>query len=1353
MKSKILSIFLWGILSTSVCADNLRQISSRDGLSNSSVICLFQDNKRFLWIGTFDGLNRYDGRDIHIYKPDINNQNSLSSNVIRNIVETDNNYLWISTKWGLNKLSQRDNSIEAYYDEFKDDSHVARDKHDNLYVLGKKGVLSFYDKKRNDFIDLPVNKDIVCADVTGFFIDSNDTISIVHKGRMERYTVDTANGEKPQITRHADYKHPVLIDYACYNKERLLFVDRKGNLYMTDSQQTVFIRNLLPVIRENGSISSIILDGTDILIGFKTNGLFRLHSQRNYEPELMDINCGVFSLLKDEEQDIVWVGTDGQGVYAWTKENYTFNSLNLNQLPVKKERPVRAVHTDSSGNLWLGTKDNGIIRIKNYNSATHYSSQNVEHFTTKEGLSNNAVFAFVYSPVNRVLWIGSDGPDINYYSYRDHKIHALTNRTSIPFSYIHSLFEAGDSVLWVGTGHSLVKINIRKRGTGFEATKSKRFVFDIKNDQPFNQVYSLCPENDSILWVGMRGNGVIRFNTETGDYKLISFDERNIAPMNDILCIHREKNNTFWFGTSYGLIRFHIHPDGSYDYKNYNENDGLPNNTIHGILESGDGELWLSSNTGIVLFDPVKETFRSFNQKTGLKIIEFSDNAYYKEEKSSICFFGGVDGLVRIKKEENKRKRYVADIFFTKLRIFNKDYNIHDFEKKKDDEKYIELNHKQNFFAVSFVAMDFVHGENSRYSYQLAPISDVWMDTPSNEASFTNIAPGNYILRLKYNNGTAESENRVESIRIVILPPWYLNWYAKILYVLLFLGSGFFLYLYVKNKYERKKRKIARQLDEKYKEEMYERKLRFFTNITHEFCTPLTLIYGPCERILNHEGSNSYIKKYAGIIQSNTVRLNSLIQEVIDFRRMETGNQICRIQSLNISKIVGEIMDSFNELAEQNAISFQTLIEPDITRNTDYGCFTKIVNNLVSNAFKYTPVGGEIMVSVKVEEEVLQLNVYNTGKGIRKEDIPLIFNRYSVLDNIRENSVQGLSSRNGLGLAICFSMTELLQGKIEVESEVNRYVRFIVSLPYLDVTDDAPETLPEFSRKPERMAFEKEETTPSADNDEPEENSVDKSKKRILVIDDNRDLLWMIKEILSDEYTVITASGGEKGVQLLKQSMPDLIITDIMMPNLDGISLTKQLKQNRHTMHIPLVILSAKNTTDEKIEGIESGADAYVTKPFDAHYLKTVIKRLIETGKKMQEYYTTSAGAYDFSKGQLLQNEDREFLQSAIRIIDENIDNIEFLPEHLASALQISVRNLYRKLKDLNQPSPKDFIKEQRITYAARLLRTTTLTIQEIMYKTGFSNRSHFYKEFAKHYNLKPKEYRTEHKVKDNSLE
>lgn len=1349
MKKQLLLtlLFLYSITNP-LHSSNLRQISNRDGLSNSSVTCLYQDSKRFLWIGTYDGLNMYDSRDIYVYKPDINNQNSLSSNVIKNILETDSAYLWICTKWGLNKLSQRTHIIEEYYNEFGENSYLAKDSRDNLYVLAKPAALSFYSKQQKKFIDLPVHKGIEYNSVSSLLVDAQDTIWINYQGKLQRYTVSHTETDPPQIQRHADFNHPYRIKYAFYHHQRIIFVDSAGDIYCLTAQGLRFIRNLNKLIRESGEIGSIVFDKEDLLIGFKTNGLIRLDASRNYEVQRIAINCGVFSLWKDKEQDIVWIGTDGQGIYAWTKEEYTFHNLSLDQLPIDKKRPIRAVYTDRQHTLWLGTKDNGIIRIQNYDTVKQYATGPVTHFTTLDGLTNNAVFTFAAGKKLPILWIGSDGPGLNYYSYQDHKIHPLENRTPIKIARVHALCVTSDSLLWVGSGSMLFRISLEEQGNTIKAKNVRPLFFRIPNRQQYNQIYSIFPENDSILWVGMRGNGVIRLNIQTEAYQLVTFDKNGIAPMNDILCIHQDRNKQMWVGSSYGLTRLHRLPDGEYDYQNFNENEGLPNNTIHGIAEDTQGNLWLSSNTGIILFNPERNTFRNFNHKTGLKVTEFSDNAYFQDTINNRYFFGGVDGVIRIENEQREKKQFRPEIYFTKLKIFNKEYNISTFEKKRDNKASVVLNHNQNFFTISFVAMDFLNGENNRYSYKLENFSDVWMDTRSNEAQFTNIPPGSYVLRVKYNDEINSNSDLTKSIPIIILPPWYQTFPAKIIYVLLIAGTAVGISWYLQKKYERRKAFIARRLNEKYKEEIYEGKLRFFTNITHEFCTPLTLIYGPCERILQYENSDGFIKKYIRMIKSNTERLNSLIQEVIDFRRMETGNHTCDIQELNISELAGGIIESFGELAEQNRICLETHIPPAIIWRSDLNGFTKILNNLISNAFKYTPENGTIRLSIRVEGDRLAVEVYNTGKGISKENIPLIFNRYSVLDNITENSSKGLSSRNGLGLAICRSMVELLQGSIDVKSEVNRYAVFTVTLPWLEITQKAELPRKDISRE--------------SSSDKRAEIKVPKKTEKgnlevlpeatILIIDDNKELLWMLQDILSDEYVILTAENGEEGLALVKQEAPDLIITDIMMPEIDGITLTKQLKGNKHTVHIPLVILSAKNTTDEKIEGIESGADAYIPKPFDTQYLRSVIRRLIRKQQELKWYYNSSASAFDFSGGQLLQKEDKEYLQTAVEIINEHMDNAGFGPDELAEALQTSSRNLYRKFKNLNQLSPKDFIKEQRINHAAKLLLTTTLTIQEIMYRTAFTNRSHFYKEFAKRYRQTPREYRESNKQKDDSL-
>ena len=1344
-KHLLLLILQLACLPTSFHAHNLRQINSKNGLSNSSVTCLFQDDKRFLWIGTFDGLNKYNSYEISTYKPSINNPHSLSSNIITDIVEADSSYLWVNTKWGLNKLSLRTCQVEETYHEFGENSHIAKDSRGNLYVAGKPGTLSLYSSKDKRFIGLPTHPSMVHDDISSLLVDSHDTIYILNRKILERYTVSFDGSEKPLLTRHKDLPHKHPIRYAAYSDKKLVIVDDEGDVSLANADSTCFIANILPFLRQNGKIGSIIFDDHDLLIGFKTNGLIRLNASKGYQAEKINIDCGVFALHKDKQQDIIWIGTDGQGVYAWTKEQYTYGNITLDQLPLSPKRPIRAIYTDRQNTLWMGTKENGIIRIKDYDNTTRFSNSHIEHLTTSNGLVDNAVFTFVPNRSSSILWIGTDGPGLNYYSCQDNRIHTLENPTGIRIAGVHSLLEYGDSLLWVGAGSSLLKIDLQTQGNRITARQIRPFRFHIPDIVQYNQIYALCAESDSVLWIGMRGNGAIRFNTLTGEYRLIDCKQHGIIPMNDILCIHRDKHGDMWLGTSYGLTRIRIQPDGKILHKNYHENEGLPNNTIHGIVEDHQGNLWLSSNNGIIVFNPGMGTFHWLNHRNGLKTIEFCDNAYYWDKQNNRCFFGGVDGLVWGEKNQFRPTCFLPGIHFTGLRIFNQPQNLSDFTQHKKGEPVVVLEHDQNTFAVSFVAVDFVNGENNKYAYMLENFDDMWMDTRSHEIQFTNIPPGNYVLKVKYGEDDENNGQQViRSLRITVRAPWYRSRIAYAVYCLLLAGGVFILLRYIQWKYERRKEKIVQQLDAKYKEEAYENKLRFFTNITHEFCTPLTLICGPCERILGYEHSDPFVRKYASIIKSNSERLNSLIQEIIDFRRIETGNQTCHICQLDLGELAHDIIGSFGELAEQNEIRLQTEIAPHLLWNSDRDCFYKILSNLISNAFKYTPRKGTIRISAASNGQTLTLRVFNTGKGISPESIPLVFNRYTILDNVKENSIKSMSSRNGLGLAICQSMVKLLQGEIRIESQVNKYAEFIVELPMREA--DAPADA-DGSEKGSSTGLLLPEPVPAAGTAQGSP-AAEKAKTQavpkatLLVIDDNKDLLWMLKEVLSDQFHVITAESAEQGLDLVKRHAPDLIVTDVMMPDTDGLALTRRLKENKHTLHIPLVILSAKNSTEARIEGMQCGADAYVAKPFKAHYLKAVIAQLLKRQQKMKEYYHSAASSFEFSDGQLMQAEDKEFLQAAMSAIDQHIGDPAFGPDELASALQTSSRNLYRRFKLLNQPSPKDFIKKQRIGHAARLLLTTQLTIQEIMYRTAFLNRSHFYKEFAKHYQMTPKEYR-----------
>ncbi|MFD2825055.1 response regulator [Leeuwenhoekiella polynyae] len=1335
--------------------NNIRNINSRHGLSNSAVTCLFQDSERYLWMGTYDGLNKYNGIDIKVYKPSINNTHSLSGNIVKSIIESKDGYLWVLTKSGLDRYSKKSDRVEAHFSDFGVNSLMAIDGDGTFYVMTQEGKLYWFDLEEEVFNEIRLPDTKQYKNCENFIIDSHNNIWISNNGIIKKFAIGYSQNSKPLLTPMDDFRHDQAISDTFYDaaEERVIFIDEKRDLYVVRPGGVEYIKNISSLIAQYGGITSILYDGNDILIAFRVSGLIKLIHKNGYQVEKMLMNCGVFSLLIDKTQDIIWVGTDGHGVYAYINEEFVFNGINFNELPINIQRPVRAIYTDSNDDLWLGTKGNGIVRIEDYEKGIGADNRsNTEHITTAEGLSGNAVYAFEMSTKNNLLWIGSNGPQLDYYSYKDRKIHRLINKTSTRFVDVHSLLETSDSTLWVASYYDLLRVKIQKRGNELEVSEVKKYEFDRAKGHQYNQVFSIKQENDSILWLGMRGSGALRLNYNTGNYRLVTFEKNGIAPMNDILSVCVGRDGSKWFGSSYGLVEIEKNHESVFQYNNYNESDGLPNNTIHGILENTDGKLWLSTNSGIVLYNPEEHAFRNFDQRTGLKVIEFSDNAYYEDKAASTYFFGGIDGVVWVKHGQKPENDYVPPVYFTNLRFFNEDHNINDFMVDEDNQEQLRLNYSQNFFTVSFVVNDFINGKNGKYSYKLENFSETWMDAKNREAQFTNIPPGDYVLKVKYQGGVT-GQTQKASLHISILPPWYLSIYAKIAYGLVLISLLFLFDYYKRSKYEEKQRKIAQVLDQKYKEKAYESKLRFFTNITHEFCTPLTLINTPSERIISYEGSDSFIKKHALTIKANAARLNNLVQEIIDFRRIETGNRVYIIKSCNINTICNEIVESFADLAEENNVTLSLNLESDIIWNLDQNSLTKTLTNLISNAFKYTPKNGLIRVEGFTEKNQLILKVYNTGKGIDSKDIPYIFNRYSVLDNVDSNSIQGISSRNGLGLAICKSLVTKLGGSIDVKSQIGQYAEFIVKLPVAkpsivtgkDTSVQVREQV-EVNDLKHQVPQSFEQSVDSTPLRKPSEHI--KNSSTILIVDDNKEVVEILHEILSEGYNIEVAESGNVAFEKLKKETPDLVITDVMMPDMDGISFTKKIKGNPHINHIPVIMLSAKTALNDKIVGIESGADAYIAKPFDTHYLKSVVQQLLDKNLNLKKYYNSAVSGYDYLNGQLLAREDKDFISSAVEIIEDNISNGDFNQDDLAASLRVSLRSLYRKFKELDLPSPKDFIKEQRITYAAKIILKTNLTIQEIMYNTGFTTRSHFYNEFKKRYKQSPTKYRKSGGVK-----
>lgn len=1317
-------------------AYSLRQFSNKNGLSNSAILSLYQDHQGVIWIGSCDGLNIFDGTNIHVYNPANPTTASLSGNLINDIMETEKEVLWIQTNYGLDRLDTKLQTSKSFT-EFKDKNYMAKSRDNDLFIVKDDGYIYYYQPEKQLFQKLEVPQ-IAFGHVLSTIIDENNILWIFTSDNDTRSYQINKNKEGITLTPNNLFKHPEQLLWAFAEEDLVYFIDKTYSLYEYDfgNQQQYFIADLKAEVETRGEVSSIIKQQNDYYIGFKSSGLIVLKYMSDqkikYQMQDTEIHSGIFCLMKDKYQDIVWIGTDGQGVYMYFNDAFSITNTLLDTPVYQINNPVRTVYYDEEQTLWIGTKGGGILRIRNYSPETNAAASFDRISISNSTLTDNTVYCFAPGSANR-LWIGTEN-GLNYYSYQNKQLKAFTViADGKKVKYVHSINELNDTTLWVSTvGEGIVKVILDKAGSAPSVKSATRIVLD-DGRMASNYFFTSFQENDSILWFGNRGYGAYRLNVETEQLTPYRFDNVvNSQTANDIFAIYKNEKG-YWLGTSSGLLHFNE------DYSHYHDRaDLFSNNTVHGILEDQQNNLWISTNQGLVRFNPKTNTGQTYDRENGLEVTEFSDGAFYKDSRTETLFFGGTNGFVTVKPNAYIMADYMPQINLKGLSIFGKEYNIHDFLHDKKGKKILQLDYSRNFFCIDFMAIDYINGNNYSYSYKLDEVSSQWIESgTSASAIFSNLAPGQYTLLVKYKNNMNGKECEPQKLLIQITPPWYLSNWAYILYFILIALFCILAVYRIVHQYRRKQHRMIEKLNREKKEEVYESKLRFFTNITHEFCTPLTLIYGPCEKILAYPQSDSYIRKYGKMIQQNTEKLNGLILELLEFRRLETGHKVLSIQRLSVSDKLRNIAESFCELAENKNLNYRLDIEPDIEWNTDISCFNKIVNNLISNAFKYTPEEGNITIGLKVENQLLTLNISNSGKGIAKENLAKIFDRYKILDSFEMN---GKNSRNGLGLAICKNMVTLLNGEINVSSIQNEITTFTVTLPELSPTAQEAET-------PQKVYA----TGPLNTNTEPmelEQTTVnfDTSKHTVMIIDDDPSMLWFVSEIFVDKYNVLSFNNAAEALASLELKQPDLIISDVMMPEIDGLSFAQKIKQNKLWSHIPLILLSALHHEDDQVKGIEAGAEVYVTKPFNVKYLEKVVYRLIKRESDLKEYYSSIFSSFKVENGNCIHKEDQEFLDKVIETIEKNITNPDLSVELLSSDLGYSPRQFYRKLKPITDKSPADIIKEYRLTMAERLLLTKNYTIEEIMDKTGFNNRGTFYKLFSQRFGMPPRQYREQQK-------
>ena len=1322
-RSAVLATLL--LLSAFAAEAEVKYISGRNGLSNSSVTCIYKDREGYMWLGTWDGLNRYDGTDFEIFRPSTE-ESSLSSSVVRQIMEDSRGDLWAATERGVDRFDRRTRRFRRFLAEAVRDGVVA--EHSFFLAQSPSGELFagvsgrglyLFDSSSDSFRQL-----FRAEDVLRFLhCDSSGTLWALAGSSLLKITESVDGTVYPAEALEKK------VEFAAGGQDgNSLWIKYSGeeSLHRIDTR-TLESTATLVLPRKCGEINCLGETGDKVLVG-TASGLLEYGGDGKVQVSFD--RTPIFSVYTDDEAT-VWIGTDMRGAVMVSSASTPFCSITGEDTPFLSGFAVRAFYEEMPDRLWVGTKGNGIALID------PAGRKILARISEGDGISNGNVYAL--GEGDEVIWVGSDGEGIEYIDKQSRKAFRLTLPEGLEIRSEYAIIQTERNVIWVGTsGFGLFRMEIDRSSRPYRVTGFKQFTKG--NGLESNVVYALALNGDEV-WAGTRGGGPGRFSMD-GEALPAETDPSFRDALNDMTCLFAGKDGCLWMGTSLGIYRRKA--DGTTEHIETRHINGTG---VHGIVEDGNGILWVSTNNGLVRIDPdrrpVSET--RFSIEDGLQDNEFSDGAFLTSPYSKRIYFGGIAGLTYFSPEMTGKSGTFPRLVMEGVYIGN-EISLESVRKSGDGQEIV-IEPDRRSFTLKFATLDFAGADRCEMAYRLEGYSDDWIYLgTSKNIAFSNLPKGDYRLDVRYTNADKVWNGEVYSIRLSMLPHWWETTPAIALMCILALSlAGVTVASTVFRKRER--RKIREEEEEKNRIiDIHEAKLRFFTNIAHEFSNSLTLIYGPCKELQKMNSMPSGSRKYLEYIESNSSRMLSLIQQLISFRRAETGHLNISPEEVDIRALIGKIETYFKGKLEEKGMKLVTRLGTDGIRwVTDRDSFEKIVFNLLSNATKYTPNGGEIMIECDVADGKLRTAVTNYGVGIPKEKREAIFDRFEVLDRFESDIRKGKVS-NGIGLSMCKTLVELMEGKIWIESDGNTYTTFCFSLPMLEAAGKAEETeAQESAPETAGTAAEEEEAAEDSDGKEEQETaeSGEEEKRRILVVDDDPGIRHFVRSLLGDRYSVSTASDGEDALRKMESGRPDLVISDVVMPVMDGFRLLRSIRENEVFKHIPVILLTSENSEDNRRLGLDRGADAFVGKPFNPDILKATVANFLGRNEALLRWSNSAYSALDTFRGHGMTKEDKALLTEVTDVIMKNIDNEELCIDFIASQVGISKMQLYRKVKGGIGLTPVEYIKTLRLEKAEKLLHSTTRTIQQIMFDCGFNSKTYFYREFAKkHDGMTPKQFR-----------
>ena len=1346
---------------------SLEQLDNTKGLSNSSVNTIFQDSEKLIWIGTWDGLNRYDGNTFKIFRPELNNENSLSNQVILKIDEDNLGRIWILTMHGINQYDKKTDRFTRYYFSRKNtpplsesEFNIALDKSKKVFCAVKDWGIGYYN---GSSFQLLKSKSLPRKAVKKMEFSSKGDLLILFEDD-QLYSLSIKNGTKTEkAIAKTELISKNIRTFEIISNQKICLIPTNGNtrIYslshrkdevLTKKNIDNFIGRIPDGLVISGKSGYGIIDSTGSVIN--TPWLKYLKNQK------------ITALIQGSE-NVIWTGTDGDGIFKMFPLKKSFNLISKAQIPELDGGIIRAFLELEGNSFWVGTKGKGLFRFP---SDFYKSEQPLRYanFNENNSIINNAVFSLCKGQ-NELLFIGTDGNGITVYDLKNSKLVSWSeisgNEQCDNFKSIYSIYQDDHGFVWLGTnGYGMIRCKIDRSGTKLKVSQFKKYIADNEDEESLssNIIFSIVPKNQNQLWIGTRLGGLNLFDKESGvfrTYKNKKDDSQSLSN-NDILSLKNDAKNRLWIGTSFGLnLLEDLKSDGSATFKSYTVKEGLPNNTIHGIVSDKKSNLWISTNFGLSNFIPEESKFINYTRNEGLQNNEFADGAFYQDPKSDFIFMGGIKGFNYFLPQKIKESAVVPDLLIDKISGQNQAAPYYQGLVISPDSKTppaIVLDHDQNFFDIELSALTYINSEKCQYAYQLENFDKDW-NTINNRRSisFTNVPRGNYSLWIKWTNSDGVWSKPVHAIDIRVRPVYWQSGLALFSYAILF----FFFILFVLSYYKKRQSLSQNILFRQREEELHENRLSFFTNIAHEFLTPLTLIVGPIQKLAETTNLSDKNQKFIQMIERNSSRLLFLTQQLLEFRKAEFDYLEVVVKKFNLVNLIEQIAELFDEWALEKNIEYTLEIPSKLNGWFDKDKIEKIIFNLMSNAFKYTPENGKIDLKIsidKTDSKKLNITVVNTGKGIPQEKLDSLFDKFLLTDT--NSGTDNDLFRTGIGLAFIKKLVTVLKGEIVVSSVANETTTFTISIPCgkkafaekefeVDIDTDAGTSQVFISQHLKSIL----EDIPSKVDSLPAKistlDAVIDLRKTILIVEDEKEIHSFLNELLAEKYKISIAYNGIEALKSIKSEIPDIIISDVMMPLMDGIEFCEKIKKDIQTCHIPFIMLTAKESVLHRIEGIESGANSYIPKPFHPDHLLIRVQKLLEEKELILKHFAQD-NLVENLPTLPIENEEKEFIKKVIELIRKNIDNENLQSLFIEKELGISNSQLYRKIKQIFGFSPGDLIRTIRLKHAAELLRKNVLTVSEVCYLSGFNNRSYFYREFKKMYDLTPKNYQLKHKSK-----